>query len=371
MRWFVLCAGGLATAAMLGISMRVNFLFGYSLGQTLERAEVFGWVSVISDLWKALGPICFIALFRAKRQWAGSAASAIWAACLLYSVTSAVGAAIEDRSSRTGNRETLVLNYDEFTAEAKRLEGKRNGLRKRRPAPIVEAAIKALLMRPVESYRRTPSTVGEASANCQHADQRTTDACAEVAQLREELAAAKEENELDREIAKLKEKARELRERGAIKSSDPQAELLASVTGGWLSSRDVGRALALLLAMTIEFVSAFGPIVLSSYAEATERRQAPRRDEAPAETPVEKQAEAAGLVVDYLAERIEPAADTETVSEGALYAGYAAWCRASDLAALSLAEFVAGFDQLCAENGLEKIRKCRDGYGGIRLATSP
>ena len=73
------------------------------------------------------------------------------------------------------------------------------------------------------------------------------------------MAAAQEENELDREIAKLKEKARELRERGAIKSSDPQAELLASVTGGWLSPRDVDRSLALLLAITIEFVSAFGP----------------------------------------------------------------------------------------------------------------
>jgi phage/plasmid-associated DNA primase len=121
------------------------------------------------------------------------------------------------------------------------------------------------------------------------------------------------------------------------------------------------------LAITIEFVSAFGPIVLSSYAEATERRQAARRDEAP----VEKHAEAAGLVVDYLAERIEPAADTETVSESALYAGYAAWCRASDLAALSLAEFVVGFDQLRAENGLGKIRKRKDGYGGIRLAALP
>ena len=112
MRWLVLCAGGLATAAMLGISMRVNFLFGYSLGQTPERAEVFGWVSVISDLWKALGPICFIALFRARRQWAGMAASAIWAACLLYSVTSAVGAAIEDRSSRTGNQIGAILEPD-------------------------------------------------------------------------------------------------------------------------------------------------------------------------------------------------------------------------------------------------------------------
>ena len=96
MRWLVLCAGGLATAAMLGISMRVNFLFGYSLGQTPERAEVFGWVSVISDLWKALGPICFIALFRAKRQWAGIAASEIWAVLTLLRY---VGRRHRDRGS--------------------------------------------------------------------------------------------------------------------------------------------------------------------------------------------------------------------------------------------------------------------------------
>ncbi len=212
MRWFVLGVGGATTAAMLYISMRVNFLFGYSLGQTPERAEVFGWVSVISDFWKALGPIFIVALFRAKK-WAAVVASLIWGACLLYSITSAVGAAIEDRSSRAGNRETIVMDYDEFTAEAKLLEKKRNDLRKHRPAPIVEAAIAAHLMRPVENSRRTPSTVGEVSANCQHTDQRATDACAEVAQLREELAAAKEENDLNREIANLKAKTRAQRAR--------------------------------------------------------------------------------------------------------------------------------------------------------------
>jgi hypothetical protein len=87
--------------------------------------------------------------------------------------------------------------------------------------------INALFVRPVESCRRNPSTVGELSTNCQNADQRTTDGCAE-----EELAVAKDENDLDREIEKLKGQARELRESGAIKSSDPQAELLAGVTGG-------------------------------------------------------------------------------------------------------------------------------------------
>ena len=370
MRWFSLCAGGLTTAAMLYISMRINFFFGYSLGQTPERAEVFGSVSVISDCWKALGPIFIVALFREKRQWTTAAASAIWAACFLYSVTSAVGAAIEDRSSRTGNREAIVMNYDEFTADAKRLEERRNGLRAHRPAPIVEAAINALLLRPVESVRRTPNTVGEASVNCQRPDQRATDVCAEVAQLREELAAAKEESDLDREIANLKAKVRELRERGAIKSSDPQAELLAGITGGWLSPRDVGRALALLLAITIKSVSAFGPIVLSSYAEATARRHAARPDEASTEASSEELRRAPGLVIDFLAERIEAAANTETLSQDALYDDYTAWCRFSDLGALSIGDFVAGFDQLRAENGLAKIRKRKGSYCGIRLATS-
>jgi len=76
------------------------------------------------------------------------------------------------------------------------------------------------------------------------------------------------------------------------------------------------------------------------------------------------------LVIDFLAERFEPAANTETLSESALYTDYAYWCRASDRVALSAAEFVTGFDQLRAENGLGKIRKRKGGYRGIRLATS-
>jgi len=42
----------------------------------------------------------------------------------------------------------------------------------------------------------------------------------------------------------------------------------------------------------------------------------------------------------------------------------------SDRVALSAAEFVTGFDQLRAENGLGKIRKRKGSYAGIRLATS-
>ena len=110
--------------------------------------------------------------------------------------------------------------------------------------------------------------------------------------------------------------------------------------------------------MTIELVSAFGPTVLSSYAEATETGERKQPDK-----PV-------GLVIDYLADRIEPASNTETVSESALYADYSIWCRASRRAALSTAEFVTEFDQLRAENDLGKIRKRKGSYCGIPLATS-
>ena len=269
MRWVLLIIGGIATAAMLGISMRLNFLFGYSLGQTPEKAQVFGWVSVISDAWKGLGPIFVLALFRARRGWSAAGATSIWSVCFIYSVTSALGVAVEDRSNRTGSRETIVMNYDGTVAEAKRLEQKRKGLRAHRPAPELEAAINALLLSPVESYQRIRGVVAEVSNNCQRPDTRTAEACTKVARLREELAVATEERDLDRRLSELTVQVRQLRERGAMKAADPQAELLARLTGGRLSPHDIGPGLSLLLAVTIELVSAIGPTVLSSYAEAT------------------------------------------------------------------------------------------------------
>ena len=104
-------------------------------------------------------------------------------------------------------------------------------------------------------------------------------------------------------------------------------------------------------------VSAFGPTVLSNYADATKGndREGGKRIE---------------LVIDYLSDRIEPARNTETLSESALYADYQAWCRTSERMALPVPEFVTGLDQLRADNGLGKIRKRKDRYCGIRLVTS-
>jgi hypothetical protein len=246
------------------------------------------------------------------------------------------------------------MNYDETVAEAKRLEERRQGLRTHRSAGEVQAAISGVLSQSVEIFQRK-RTVGDISNNCQRTDSHTVEACAGVAQMREELAAATEEQELERRLSMLMSQARELRERGAMKTPDPQGELVSRISGGRLSPQDVDRALSMLLAMTIELVSAFGPVILSNYAEATKRGNCQQREKK------------VGLVADFLAERIEPAANTETVSELALYADYAGWCRASDRAALLPPEFVAGFDQIRAELGLGKIRKRKGSYAGIAL----
>ena len=210
---------------MLLISMRLNFLFGFSLGQTPEKAWVFGVSAhqLISERVERY--------FRSLLSPSVAGSASIWIVCFIYSVTSALGVAVEDRSTRTGSHESLVMTYAETQAELERLEKRQKGLREHRPAAELDAAIKAALARPVESTQHLRDSVGDLSNNCQRAGLRTLEACAEVSHLREELAVANEERDLDRQLSELTGQARQLRERGAMKPADPQAELLALVTG--------------------------------------------------------------------------------------------------------------------------------------------
>ena len=208
----------------------------------------------------------------------------------LFSVSSALGIAIQDRTSVTGGRETVQASYDDTRAEIEEIERKRKVCgsidRREKSKPRLQRSSE-----PVSNAVRVRGTVGSLSGNCSKADTRTVESCAEVAALRQELAVAVEGARLDQRVADLRRRAQALRERGAGQASDPQAELLARLTHGWLSARDVGPSLALLLACVIELVSAFGPVVLSAYGEATSRRRQRQR----------------GLTtLDYMLERIEP-----------------------------------------------------------------
>jgi hypothetical protein len=379
MRWVFLIVGGIATVAMLAISMRLNYLFGYALGQTAEKALVFGWVSVVADAWKGLGPVFIVTLARERRWPTAGAATIVWAACFLYSVSSALGVAIQDRGALTGGRETLHAGYADALAEIETLEKKRSALSKHRPASEVDAAINAALMQPVMNEQRFLGTVGALSANCTRAQFRTVKSCAEIAALRQELAVAVEGGELDKKIADLRTRVNEFRERGATLSADPQAELFVRLTRGWLSVRDVGPGLALLLAVVIELVSAFGPAVLAGYADATRGRKDSTHEEETTKPlvvvgralsqHVAARRDERDVVMEYMAERIAPAVETQAIGSDEIFADYVAWCSGRKYAALGPRDFLAEFDRKRHECHLEgKIRKFGKRYFGIRLS---
>ena len=61
-RWFVILILSVATVGMIAVSLRANYLFGYGFGQTLERAQIFGWANVAADTWKVFGLIIIVGL---------------------------------------------------------------------------------------------------------------------------------------------------------------------------------------------------------------------------------------------------------------------------------------------------------------------
>jgi hypothetical protein len=222
----------------------------------------------------------------------------------------------------------------------------------------------------VTTAERVRGTVGTISHNCSRHDARTADACADVAILRQELAAANDALMLQRDATRLRERLDELRNRGGSHAPDPVGEFWAWATRGLLSVRDVGFGFPLFFALLIEIVSSFGPAVIVAVAAATSMRQ-------PAAARSTRQQQAASLLergsaIHWLTERTEPTSDPTGVSIQALHADYAEWCGSFDAAASALKQFAAELDRVRKLPELATtIRKFGNRYYGLRLTRVP
>lgn len=377
MRALLLFIGGTVVVAAIAISMTLNALFGMSLGQTELKQFLFAGVSVVADLWKALGPVFVQPLLSRRRVLAAGAGSIAWIACALYSMSSALGVVAQDRGTLTGGRETLRASYETTSAELDRAEGKRGQLSSTRSVRELEAVIEVALSQPVRVQERVRGTVASLSDHCAKMDARTVDACAAVAALRQELANAVEARDLDERIAGLKRSVIELRDRGALLATDAQAELISRLSRGWLSARDLGQGIVVLVVAVLELVSAFGPVVLTAYAHATTNvahvavgRDAAREDEAgramsrAATPPV-----AVGSALDFLAECVEPSADAAGITLDRMTRAYVDWCERKGCLPKAEPEFIIDLDEVRRRHGLEnEIRKAGGQYFGIILS---
>lgn len=132
--------------------------------------------------------------------------------------------------------------------------------------------------------------------------------------------------------------------------------LVQAVSCGWLSAGEVGFTLGLLLAAAIELVSAFGPAVLSAYADANAAGSARST-----------KGMKVGLVLDYMADRVEPSTVSSALASEELYKDYVKWCSHRGRRAMTGLDFIGEFERSRIEQGLEQIKKFGDRYHGIRL----
>ena len=379
-RWVVLVGLSLATGVMFAVSIRGNYLFGLSLGQTDEKRQLFAWANVAADLWKAFGLIAVSMLWRTKHRRAASVASVAWLMCLLFGINSALGIYVQDRATVTGSREARHATYKDAEKELAGVEGKLRGRAQHRSIGEIDAAINAILGRAVIVGDRVRGTLAVVSRNCTKIDMRTNEACREVAQLREELAAATEARNLEERASALREQVITLRDRGGSIAPDPVGEFYAWITGGFVSVRDVGFGFPLFFALLIEVVSAFGPVTIAAYAEAS-------RGSGPGKPIIEGAPKLAiaghdqlrqGIagqtepedthVVSWLAERAAPVNGNWAIGIEELHADYALWCAESGLRPGSVALFEQEFDRVRGLPELAgKIRKFGDRYYGVGL----
>ena len=379
-RWLIIVALTAATACIFLISMRANYLYGHSIGQSPETREAFAWANVGADVWKALGLIVVTALWRGGWRRAAITTAITWFVCLLFSVTSAIGIYVQERTALTGGREAAHTSYDDARKEFVTVEGKLKHLAPHRSAGEIEAAITDVLARPIKVGGRVRGTVASLSETCSRDDRRTAVECAEIATLRRELAVAVESSRLEDRATALRQHIGKLRGEGASIAPDPVGEFWAWLSRGWLTVRAIGFGLPLFFALMIEAVSTFGPLAILAYAEATRRAPsqtatrpvATGRDlsrsiavERGDATPL---APETGPVVQFMADRTEPTTDTIATSIEPLYADYEDWCGALALHALSREAFANGFDRVRELPALAgKIRKVGRRYYGICL----
>src|SRR5262249_52857345 len=168
----------LATAASVGVTMRLNYLFVMSMVEDAEKKLLVGWGTVVADLWKASGLIFVPLLWRSKQYATAAAAALVWTLCFVWAVMSLLGAVGQERMATTGGRESVHARFADAQKELREVEARRRDVRTARPARELEALVSAGLSRTVSTGVRI-RTVADASGNCAKPDRLTADACNE------------------------------------------------------------------------------------------------------------------------------------------------------------------------------------------------
>lgn len=128
-RTILAATGAVVALGFLGASAVANYLFGASLGRSAWEAKLYGGVGVLAVAMNALAPFYLSWSVAASRRTTVAAIALMWALCLLYSLTSALGFAAQNREG-TGLVQQISRDaYDDTRRELLDLETRRKSAR--------------------------------------------------------------------------------------------------------------------------------------------------------------------------------------------------------------------------------------------------
>jgi hypothetical protein len=183
-----------------------------------------------------------------------------------YSMTSALGHAALNRLDTSGQRAVQTATYHDLRADADRAKEQLGWIPAHRPAETVTAELNVQKAQRQWTTTRECTTVTGKSAR---------DFCQQYHKLNAELASGQQSQKLEARIAEIGAKLATTPGGTVLSDADPQASVLARLTG--LDVSQVQTALTIFVALLIEIGSGLGMYVAFAYWRVHDRKPEPAR----------------------------------------------------------------------------------------------
>jgi hypothetical protein len=371
MRHVLGIAGVIAAAVLLLVSAAMNWRFGYTLGKSEFESQLYGGASAAADIFKALLPFFIFAALRNRSYSQALGGALLFAVCFCYSLSSSLGFAALNRADITGLRLLKVETHADLRADLDRSREALKALPAHRPAGTVAGEI--------DAFKQNGRW--QLSGECANATAaKSMTYCEGFFKLKAELAVAEQAEKLETKVVQLDTRLGRLDMESAARSTDPQSQMLASLTGR--STEEVQISLTVLIALLVELGASLGFYTAFSYWRIFDVKGLPEPARAPAPIPAFAPPPAALLQAlsnsaDPELKPAQPKTDVElycdervgrengsSVTALALYDDYCQWCEAKGRQPLGLPIFTRRFSDL----GVQKAKVAgRIRYMDVRL----
>lgn len=271
-RWFVtFCVLG-----MMGVSIMMNFRFGFGLGREAWDAWAYGLAGSLADCIKPVLPLLVLLRVKSGEYLRGLATAVLFVACVAYSTMSGIGFAALNRADTAGERAVKADSYQRLQRQLRDAEQELGKLRDAKPTATVAAEMAALLQEPVyrsKRSKRVRGTVGSLTGDCSRRSRwgNANARCSVYRKLKGELASGARAESLRGKIGELNAQLGQVTASGRVTGqADPQVSLLQHLTG--LETISIQIALSLATALLVELVSGWGLFVLDFKNQAVESK---------------------------------------------------------------------------------------------------